>query len=59
MNSSGSKEGGYISGWKEERERGNNVIIIKKCQARKMLSGKYLLYTNKDLSSYPRIHGKQ
>lgn len=30
MNSSASKEGGYISGWKEERERGNNVIIIKK-----------------------------
>ena len=34
MNSSGSKEGRYISGWKEERERGNNVIIIKKLNAR-------------------------
>lgn len=50
---------GYISGWKEERERGNKVIIIKKLNARlEMFSRKYLLYINKDLSSYPSMHGK-
>lgn len=49
----------YISGWKEERERGNNVIIIKNLNARlEMFSRKYLLYTNKDLSSYSSMHGK-
>lgn len=50
---------GYLNGWKEERERGNNVIIIKKLNARlEMFSRKYLLYINKDLSSYPSMHGK-